>query len=227
NWGVGLSIPVIQTMSATSTYSFVVIPLFILLGELAFELGLARDLFNAAYRWIGRLPGGVAITTIAACGGLAAISGSSVATTTAMSRLALPELRRYNYDLGLSVGAVAVGATVAIMIPPSLTLVLYGVFAEQPVGKLLIAGIGPGVVNLIGYGILVLGRCVLNPSLGPPGPKFSWREKFAALPGILPTTTIFLMIIFGILLGIWTPVESAAVGVIAVLVVGILQRRFD
>ena len=227
NTATGFNLPLIQAISVSASYSLMVIPLFIGLGALAAASGMTTDLFNMSYRWVGRVPGGIGVATVAACAGMASITGSSVATSAAMARIALPELRRYNYDEALSVGVVAAGGTVAIMIPPSITLILFAIFAEQSVGKLLIAGILPGLLSSLFYAVMIIGRCKLNPRLGPIGPKFNWREKWSSLPNVVPFVGIVLAILLGILFGIWTPTESAAVGAIFVMAVGLIRRRLS
>jgi len=172
-----LHMPFMELVSVTSTYGFVVIPLFVLLASLASETNITRGLFDAAYRWMGRLPGGAAIATIATCAGMAALTGSSAATSATMARIALPELKRFGYDEPMSVGAIAVGGTLSIMIPPSITFVLYSMFAEQSIGKLLIAGIMPGVLLAFFFCVLIAARSMINPKLAPKSPNFSWQEK--------------------------------------------------
>lgn len=225
NIGVGSNLLALQSLDVTSNYGLLVIPLFIALGSLAASSGITTDLFTAYYKWFGRVAGGIAIATIATCASMAAITGSSVAVAAAMCRIALPELRRYNYSTALSVGAICVGGTVAIMIPPSITLVLFAIFAEESVGKLLIAGVLPGLLTALLYAILILVVCWFKPSLGPPGPAFSRAEKLASIKLILPFALVVLSVVFGMLTGIWTPVEAAAVGVILVLIVGFARRK--
>src|SRR5690606_7777341 len=180
-------------------------------------------LFTAFYRWFGRMPGGIAVTTIGTGATMAAISGSSMAVSAAMSKIAMPELMRYEYDRRLSIGAIAMGGTVAIMIPPSITLVLYAIFAEQSVGRMLIAGVFPGLLIATLFGILVAIRCRLDPSLGPPGPTFSFRDRLKSLPPVLPFVGVVASIILGILFGVFTPVESAAVAVVMVLLICVFR----
>ncbi len=220
----GLNTTFLVSLSVTSEYGFIVIPMFILMGHLAAATGIATDLFNAAYRWVGRFPGGLAVATIVTCAGMAAITGSGVAVASAMTRIALPEMRKYNYQDILSVGAVTVGGTLAIMIPPSVTFVLYSIFAEQSIGKLLISGIVPGLLTAGLYIICIVTRTLLQPSLAPKGPTFSWRDKAGSLPWVGPFAGIILTIIVGLLLGIWTPVEASAAGVVAVMVLGLVRR---
>lgn len=225
NMNVGASLLALQSLDVTSNYSLMVIPLFIALGSLAAASGITTDLFTAYYRWFGQVSGGIAIATITTCASMAAITGSSVAVAAAMCRIALPELRRFNYSVALSVGAICVGGTVAIMIPPSITLVLYAIFAEESVGKLLVAGIMPGLLTAFLYAVLILVRCKLDPTLGPKGPAFSVQEKLAAVRLILPFAVVVLSVVVGILSGVWTPVEAAAVGVILVLIIGFARRK--
>jgi tripartite ATP-independent transporter DctM subunit len=225
NWTAGINMLFIQSMDVSSSYTLMVIPLFIVLGSLASATGITGDLFTLFYRWFGRVRGGVAIATIGTCAGMASITGSSVATSAAMSRIALPELRRYRYDEAMSVGAIATGGTLSIMIPPSITLVLYAIFADQSVGKMLIAGVLPGILLTIGYSTLIYLRCLFNPRLGPAGPRFSLKERLEILPKVLPFLIIIGAVILGILFGIWTPVESAAVAVVLVGAIAFLRRR--
>jgi C4-dicarboxylate transporter DctM subunit len=226
NINSGLSLVHLTSVSVTTTYGFLVIPLFILLGNFASEAGIARDLFDAAVRWVGRLPGGLAVTTILTCGGMAAITGTSLGTSATMTKIALPELRRHKYSEELSVGTIALGGTLAIMIPPSITMVLYGIFAEQSIGRLLIAGILPGILNALLYITLIIGRCILNPSHGPKGPKFDWLERWLFLVKILPFVLIVLVVIFGMLFGVFTPVEASAIGTFLVFLLSLLIKRF-
>ena len=227
NWSTGLALPLLQSLDVTSSYTLMVIPLFIAMGTIAGHSGITSDLFGAFYRWIGHVPGGVAVATVGTCAGMSAITGSSLAVSAAMSRIALPELRRYRYADRLGLGAIAMGGTLAIMIPPSITLVLYAIFAEQSVGQMLIAGILPGLLTACLYVVLIVARCIVSPSLGPAADRFSWRERFASLPGVLPFIGIVLVIILGILFGVWTPTESAAAGLLMVLAMSIVRRRLN
>lgn len=226
NWTAGINMLFIQTFDISSSYTLMVIPLFILLGTIATQCGLTNDLFTMFYRWCGRVSGGIALATIGTCAGMAAITGSSVATSAAMSRIALPQLRRYGYQERLSVGAIAVGGTLSIMIPPSITLVLYAVFAEQSVGKMLVAGILPGIGLALLYALVVYVRCRLNPALGPAGPRFSMRERVEVTVKVLPFLVVIAAVVLGILLGIWTPVESAGVAAVLVTVLAFMRREF-
>ena len=224
-WGPGINMLLLQSIDVSSSYTLMVIPLFIALGSLAAASGITTDLFTMFYRWFGWIRGGIAVATIGTCAGLASITGSSVASAAAMTRIALPELRRFGYDERLSVGTIAVGGTLSIMIPPSITMVLYAIFAEQSVGKMLVAGILPGLVLTLGYCVLIYVHCWIWPKDGPRGPAFTWAQKLESLPGILPFLLILGAVIVGIMLGIWTPVEAAAVAVVLVGIMGFVRRR--
>lgn len=224
NWKTGLWLPLIQTLDIGMAYMLMVIPLFILMGTLSGASQITKDLFEVFYRWFGRLPGGIALTTIGTCGTMSAISGSSMAVSAAMSKIAMPELMRYKYDRRMSIGSIAMGGTVAIMIPPSITLVLYAIFAEQSVGRMLLAGLFPGLLIIFLYCCLVFMRCRLNPELGPPGPRFSLRERLVCLPSVLPFIGVVMSVTLSILFGIATPVEAAAIAVVIVFGICIWRR---
>lgn len=225
NWQTGLALPLIQSLDVSSSYTLMVIPLFIAMGAVAEKSGITADLFAAFYRWFGRVHGGVGIATIATCAGMSSITGSSLAVSASMSKIALPELRRYRYDDRLSLGAIAMGGTLAIMIPPSITLVLYAIFAEQSVGKMLLAGVLPGALITSLYILKIYVRCRLDPSMGPVSQKFSWSERMEALWKVIPFFTIVMAIILGMLFGIWTPTEAAATGLVLVLIMSAARRR--
>jgi tripartite ATP-independent transporter DctM subunit len=225
NFTAASSQPLIQSLDVGMTYAFIVIPLFIALGTIAGQSGITADLFTAFSRWVGHVPGGIAVATIGTSAGLASITGSSLGASAAMAKLAMPELRRFAYQDRLSAGAVSMGGTVAAMIPPSITMVLYGIFSETSIGKMLVAGVLPGLMTCSLYALKISVRCKLNPKLGPPGPRYAWRERLQTLPPILPFFMIVFAIIGGILFGVWTPVESAAGGVVMVLVLAIWRRR--
>ena len=193
-------------------YDFAVIPLFVLMGNLGSVSGMARDLYAAAYAWIGHWRGGLAHATILACAGFAAVSGSSVASAVTMGKVCLPEMRRYKYDARLATGTVAAGGTLGILIPPSTAFVIYGLLTEQSIGRLLLAGILPGILLTVIFMITVAIWMRFQPRYGPPGPRASWQDRRASVTKALPMMTIVLFSIGGIYLGIFTPVEAASVG---------------
>jgi C4-dicarboxylate transporter DctM subunit len=207
-----------------SSYTLVVVPLFLLMGYVAAEAGLSQNLFRAANVWFGHWRGGLAMATVGACAGFAAICGSSVATGAAMCAVALPEMRRYRYADSLSTGSIAAGGTLGIMIPPSIIFVLYGILTEQSIGKLLMAGIVPGLVETLLFMIAIAIVTALKPSLGAPGPRAPWSARLLAVRDIWEVLVLFLIVIGGIYVGLATPAESAAFGAVGALVFGLLKR---
>jgi tripartite ATP-independent transporter DctM subunit len=206
-----------------ANYTLSIIPLFILMGALAERGGLARDLFSAANALIGRKPGGMAMGVIGACACFGAVCGSSVATTATFGRAALPELRRFNYDPGFSTGTIAVGGTLGILIPPSVILVIYAISTEQNIAKLFMAALIPGLMATILYLAAIAIVVRLRPALAPPGAVPSGAEKREAFLNVIPVLLIAVVVVGGIYGGVFTPTESAAVGVIATLLVGLLR----
>jgi tripartite ATP-independent transporter DctM subunit len=207
-----------------ANYTLSVIPLFILMGALAERGGLARDLFAAANALIGRKPGGLAMGVIGACACFGAVCGSSVATTATFARAALPELRRFGYDPGFSTGTIAVGGTLGILIPPSVILVIYAISTEQNIAKLFMAALIPGLIAMALYILAIMIVVKLNPRLGPPADPPSPAERRRALLNVIPVLTIAVIVVGGIYGGVFTPTESAAIGCIATLAVGLLRR---
>ncbi len=210
-----------------ANYTLSVIPLFILMGAIAERGGLARDLFTAAQALVGQRRGGLAIGVIGACAAFGAVCGSSVATTATFGRAALPELRRYNYDLGLATGTIAVGGTLGILIPPSVILVVYAISTEQNIAKLFMAALVPGLLATGLYMLAVVIQARRNPDAMPPAPPLSPAERRAALRNVLPVLLIAITVVGGIYGGIFTPTESAAVGVVATLAVALARRSLS
>jgi tripartite ATP-independent transporter DctM subunit len=219
---LGLLKTVPYTTFADETLS--VMPLFLLMGTFAFESGMSEDMYRTVYVWLGKFRGGLAMATIAACALFAAISGSGIATAATLGRVAMPEMKRYNYHPRLSTGCLAAGGTIGIMIPPSVILLLYGILTEQSIGKLFMAGFIPGVIQALFYMIVIMVLTRLNPELGPPGPRFSMREKLVALKGIGEVVTLFVIVIGGLYLGIFTPTEAAGVGAFGAFLCMIFRR---
>nr|WP_241749492.1 TRAP transporter large permease [Pseudoroseomonas aerophila] len=210
-----------------ANYTLSVIPLFILMGSLAERGGLARDLFTAANAVVGQRRGGLAMAVIGACTAFGAVCGSSVATTATMGRAALPELRRFGYDPGFATGAIAVGGTLGVLIPPSVILVVYGISTEQNIAKLFMAALVPGLMAVAFYLLAIAVTTRLRPRIAPVHPALPAAERRAALIGVLPVLLIAIVVIGGIYGGIFTPTESAAVGVIATLAVGVARRTLS
>jgi len=203
--------------SKVAAHTLSLIPTFILIGYLAYYAGLTRALFEAAKRWVAWVPGGLAVSTVFAAAGFAAVSGASVATSAVFARIAIPEMLKVGYNKQFAAGVVAAGGTLASLIPPSAILVIYAIIVEQDVGKLLLAGFIPGAFSAVIYGLLIVGIAVVFKTVGPPVKGFSWKQRFASLPGAFPIVAVILIIIcfvynpFGE--KAWgTPTEGGAIG---------------
>ena len=228
-----LSVPAATHLLSTnvweqfSSYGLSVVPLFVLMGQFAYRAGITERLYDAAYKWFGRMPGGLACTTITACAGFSAICGSNSATAATMGTIALPSMRRYGYDRALATGAVAVGGTLGVVIPPSVVMIVIAVQTEQSLLKLFLAGIVPGLILTALFLATVLWMCVRRPELGPPGPATSMREKLASLSGVVETLLLFVLVIGGLYVGWFTPTEAGAAGAFGALVIGVARRRLS
>ncbi|MCF8038300.1 MAG: TRAP transporter large permease subunit [Desulfohalobiaceae bacterium] len=212
---------------AASEWNYAVIPAFILMGMFAFYSGVSKDLFDSGYKWLGHQPGGLALTTITACSGFAAICGCSTTTAATMSTIALPEMRRFNYKDSLSASTIAAGGTLGILIPPSIGFMIYGVMTEQSIGKLFMAGFIPGLLLMSLFLASVYIRCRINPNLGPCGPAFSLKQKILGLRDIWQMLLLFILVIGGLYLGVFGPNEAGAIGAIGALVIGLMLRRLS
>ena len=189
--------------------------------------GLRRRLFNTAYRFIGHVPGGMAMATVAGATAFKAICGSSPATAATFASVAVPEMDRYGYDKKLSTGIVATVGTLGILIPPSVTLIVFGIITELSIGKLFLAGIIPGLIIAFFFICIIYGWCKINPKLGPKGEKSTWKERIASLPEFLLVVVIFLLMIWGLMKGMFTPTEAGSVGTGLVLLMSILRRDIN
>jgi len=210
-----------------SSYGLSVVPLFVLMGQFAFRAGITERLYDASYKWFGRMPGGLASTTIAACAGFSAICGSNSATAATMGTIALPAMRRYGYDHALATGAVAVGGTLGVVIPPSVVMIVIAVQTEQSLLRLFLAGIVPGLILTALFLATVLVICLRKPELGPPGPATTLVEKFSSLSGVVETLLLFLLVIGGLYVGWFTPTEAGAAGAFGALVIGLVRGRLS
>jgi len=204
-----------------TNYNLLVLPLFIAMGFFAYYAGITRDLYWAARQWLGHWPGGLAISTVVGCAGFAAACGASTASAAVMGRVALPELKRYGYDNKVALGCVAAGGTMAIMIPPSVLMVVYGFIAEESIGALLLAGILPGLLQATSYVIMLLARFKANPELGPPITRASWGERIVSLKGVWGMLLLMLLVMGSMYTGIATPTEAAGVGAIGALLIAL------
>jgi tripartite ATP-independent transporter DctM subunit len=209
-------------------YPYTVIPLFIVMGGFAGSSGMTQDLYAAFDKWLRKLPGGLGIATIGACAGFAAVSGSSVATAATMGTIAAPEMKRFKYHPRLATGSIAAGGTLGFLIPPSIGFIVYGMLTEQSIGKLLIAGIIPGLILAAAYMAIVIIKVKLNPSLAPVSPEpVPWREKLRALTGIWETIAVFLLVMGGIYTGFFTPTEAGAIGATTLFLIALFKRKLN
>jgi len=206
-----------------SNYGFTVIPLFVLMGQIAYNAGIAKRLYNTAYKFVGHIPGGMAMATVAGATAFKAICGSSPATAATFASVAVPEMDRYGYAKKLSTGIVATVGTLGILIPPSVTLIVFGIITDQSIGKLFLAGIIPGLMIALFFIFIIYGWCRINPSLGPKGEKSTWKERIASLPEFGLVVVIFLLVIGGLMEGFFTPTEAGSVGTFAVLLLSIAK----
>ena len=226
-WKTALSNLSGETFEAASNYNLLVIPLFILMGNLAGVSGMSNGLFRAAYAFLGHLRGGLASATIAGCAGFAALSGSSLAAAVTMGRVALPEMRRFRYDDGLATGAVAAGGTLGFLIPPSGGMIIYAILTEQSIGQLFMAGIIPGILlSLLFIGVISL-QVWRRPGLGPAGARSDLAEKRRALIGAAPITTVIGLTIAGMYTGFFTPVEASAFGAVLTFAIALAERKLS
>ena len=208
-----------------SSYGLTTIPLFILMGQLAFNSGISRRLYDTAYKYLGSTRGGLAMATVTACTAFGAVCGSSPATAATMATVGLPEMKRYNYADELATGSVASGGGLGMIMPPSVVLIVYGVLTEQSIGKLFVAGIMPAILVTILFIFAIFLRCRVAPEQGPPGEKFSWLVRFRSLIYLSETLAVFALVMGGLFFGFFTPTEAAAVGVFGVLVVSLVRRQ--
>jgi tripartite ATP-independent transporter DctM subunit len=211
--------------STFSSYGLTVVPLFIFLGYLAFNSGIADRLYNTAYKWFGHWRGGLAIATIGADELFAAICGSNTATAATMGKVALPQMQKYKYDNMLSSGTIVTGGTLGTVMPPSVVLIVIGLQTEQSIIKLFLGGILPAIILGILFVITIFVLCRINPKYGPEGPRTDFKDKIKSLTGIIEAVIIFILIIGGLYVGIFTPTEAGAVGVFFTLVVAVARRR--
>jgi tripartite ATP-independent transporter DctM subunit len=222
-WDAGAGIIGTIPHSKSVSYTLSVLPMFILIGFLAFHAGFTNAIFDAARKWIGWVPGGLAVASVFAAAGFAAVSGASTATAAVFSRIAIPEMLKYGYDRKLAAGVIAAGGTLASLIPPSAILVIYAVIVEQSVGALLLAGFIPGIFSALIYVVMIIGMAKKNPESAPAVGGYSWGERFRAIPGTLPIIFVIGVIFSSLYLGWATPTEAGALGAGIVFFVALLH----
>lgn len=223
----GLSLLARDIFEQFSSFPLSAIPMFILMGSFAFAAGMGKRLYEAAYTILGHLRGGLCMATVLACAGFAAICGSTAATAATIGKIALPEMKRYNYSDTLATGCLASSGTLGILIPPSTIFIVYGIMTEQSIGKLFVAGILPGIILSILFLFTVGMICFRNPALGPPGASTSWKEKAKALLGVLETLVLFSLVIGGLFLGWFTPTQAGGVGAAGALLIGLVRQQLS
>jgi tripartite ATP-independent transporter DctM subunit len=227
SWDAALNLMAQDFSAIFGSYNLTVIPLFVLMGQLAHHSGMSGRLFHAAYRFLGTLPGGLAVATIGACAGFSAICGSTSATAATMAAVALPEMKKYNYDPALATGVVAAGGSLGILIPPSTIFIVYGIMTEQSVGKLFLAGVMPGILMTILFIVTVFIWTWNRPDLAMPGARFTLREKIASLAGVVETLILFVAVMGGLFIGFFTPTEAAAIGAFGTLLIAVVGRHLS
>jgi len=210
-----------------SSYGLTTIPLFVLMGQLAFNSGISRRLYDTANKYLGSTRGGLAMATVSACTGFGAVCGSSPATAATMATVGLPEMKRFHYADELATGAVASGGGLGMIMPPSVVLIVYGVLTEQSIGKLFVAGILPAFLVTVLFIISIFIWCTRNPEQGPRGERYTWKQKIKSLTKLGETLAVFVLVMGGLFSGLFTPTEAAAVGAFGVLLVSILRRQLS
>jgi C4-dicarboxylate transporter DctM subunit len=221
----GFNLLVRDIWDVFSSYNLTVIPLFVFMGQIAFHAGISRRLYDSAYVLFGHRRGGLAMTTVGACAGFSAICGSTNATAATMATVTLPEMKRYGYDMSLATGTVAAAGSLGILIPPSVIFIVYGILTEQSIGKLFAAGILPGILLCFLFLMTIYLRVLINPSLAPPGPKTSFKEKFRSFAGVIETLILFALVMGGIFFGIFTPTEAAAIGAFLTILIAVFRKQ--
>ena len=225
SWDAALGMIGNDLWNTFSSYGLTVIPMFILMGQICFYSQVNERLYNAAYKWFGKIRGGLATTTIIACAGFAAICGSNTATAATMTVVALPEMRKYKYDHILTSGSIAAGSTLGVVIPPSVVLVVYGIYTGQSIGKLFFGSFVPGIILSLIMVVTVYVMCLIHPAWGPKGPNFTMWEKIRALPDALDMLILFGIIMFSLYAGLFTPSEAGAAGSVVAILISLARRK--
>jgi tripartite ATP-independent transporter DctM subunit len=223
----GINILGITPLAEGSSYTLSVIPLFVLMGQFAFNSGISTDIYKTVYAWMGRFRGGLAMATVCACAGFAAVCGSSLATGATMGMVAIPEMDKYKYDQRLSTGCVAAGGTLGILIPPSIGFVIYGILTEESIGRLFMAGILPGILLAFLFILAIFVQCKINPNMGPRGESTTWGTKIRSLSGTWGILLLIFIVMGGLYMGIVTPTEAAGVGAFGSFIISLLKRKLS
>ena len=228
-WMVGLNQTAAQisiTVWENGTlFVFIALPLFLLMGQLAFHTGIANDLYDCVHKWFGQLPGGLAVAAVLSNAAYGALTGNSIAAVATMGPMVMPQFRKHKYDMSLATGTLASAGTLAVLVPPSTLMIIYGVWTETSIGDLFIAGIIPCLLLAVSYCVVLMIWCELRPHMGPKGPRYPWPERIRSLTQLLPTAIVMAIVLGGIYGGIMTPAEASGVGVAGVLAVAAATRR--
>jgi C4-dicarboxylate transporter DctM subunit len=227
SWDASLGLLARDFFSVFSSYNLTVIPLFVFMGQVAHHSGMSGRLFNTAHKFLGHLPGGLAIATIGACAGFSAICGSTSATAATMASVALPQMKKYNYDPAMATGVVAAGGSLGILIPPSTIFIIYGIMTEQSIGKLFMAGVLPGILLTLLFILTIVIWTRLRPGICEKAPKATWKERIASLTGVIETFILFVMVMGGLFVGLFTPTEAAAIGAFGTLLIALIGRNLS
>jgi C4-dicarboxylate transporter DctM subunit len=219
-----MAIPPFDTVAS---YELAVVPLFLLMAHVVFNTGMGKDLYTLAAKWLGHLPGGVAIATVAGCAAFAAVSASSMATAATMGLVALPEMKKLKYDPALATGCVAAGGSIGILIPPSTLLIIFGIITETSIGRLFLAGFIPGILEALFYIITIYILCRWNPSLGPRSVRYKFKEKIKAFGGCAELIILILVVIIGLTSGWFTPTEAGAMGAVGAIGLAMIRKRLS
>ncbi len=214
-------------LDSVGSYSFTVIPLFVLMGQIAFNAGIAKRLYNSAHKFMGHVPGGLAIATIVGATVFKSICGSVAATSATFASVAVPEMDRFKYSRKLSTGVVAIAGTLGVLLPPSVTLIIFGIITQLSIGKLFLAGILPGLLIALFFVSVSYGWCRIAPEIGPRSARSNWKERIKTLPGVIWPIIIFILIIGGLMTGLFTPTEAGSIGAFAVLLLCVLKKELN
>ncbi|MFH1350635.1 MAG: TRAP transporter large permease subunit, partial [Pseudomonadota bacterium] len=220
----GLNLLAKDVFDVFANYGFTVIPLFVLMGQIAFNAGIAKRLYDTSYKFIGHIPGGLAMATVGGAAAFGTVTGSAIATAATFGSVAYPEMDRYHYSKKLSTGIIAVSGTLGSLIPPSVTLIVFGMITETSIGKLFLAATIPGLIVSLLFIFIIYTWCKIDPSLGPKGEKSSWKERWVSLKEVIWVALIFITVTGGMSWGFFTPTEAGSAGTFAVLLLSVLKR---
>ena len=217
----------IDIYNTFANYGFTVVPLFILMGQIGANAGIAKRLYDTSYKFMGHIPGGLALATVFGSVLFKAVCGSTPATSATFATVAIPEMDRYHYDRRLSCGTVATVGTLGNLLPPSVAMIIYGIITEQSIGRLFLAGVIPGLLVALSFFLTILAWCRISPAIGPKGERSDWKARLSSLPSILPILIIFVLVVGTLMAGYFTPTEAGSVGTFAVLVFSLIKRDIN